>query len=275
MHGRPSRILRKLLVGLGLLGLAALVIGGTLVIKHARDMHWFVEAIAARCGASRDVSGFGAVMITEDLKLDGVSDSIATPCRLYLRNGVHLTLRHMHLRSSSLFISDGPVLHPTGSGGSYADPWPAQTATSTAVILDGTWLVGGAGSQFVVFLMEKSDRFSVVDSTVEYPILVQASVGNDAVVWPDRAQGGGVIDLRDSTIRAMDSKGYGIQIGASQQGGIATFTNVRFDTGSRMYVPAFLHAGTCRAERTPGIGPSCSMAAGPSTLHVARLTPSE
>jgi hypothetical protein len=265
-------VLRRVVAGFALLALAGLVIAGTLVVKRAQDMDWLLKAISSRCAGSRDASGYGAVAITGDLTLDGVSGSIPTACRLYLRIGVHLTIRNAQLHTASLFISNGPVLHPTGSGGSYTDAWPAQTSVGTTVTIFGSSLTGGDSSQFQVGLMEKSDRLSIGASTIGYPMLVQAAVGNDAVVFPDRAQGGGVIEMGDSTIRAMAGNGYGIQIGASQVGGTATFTNVHFETGSRMYAPAFLHAGSCHADEVPGITPDCQRLSGPSTVILAPAT---
>jgi hypothetical protein len=270
MSARTRWVLRRAAAGFALLALAGLVIAGTLVIKRAQDMDWLLKAISSRCAGSRDASGYGAVAITGDLTLEGVSGSIPTPCRLYLHNGVHLTIRNAQLHTASLFISNGPVLHPTGSGGSYTDAWPAQTSVGTTVTIYGSSLTGGdSSSQFQIGLMEKSDRLSVDASSIDYPMLVQAAVGNDAVVFPDRAQGGGVIEMRDSTIRAMDGNGYGIQIGASQVGGTATFTNVHFETGSRMYVPAFLHAGSCHADDVPGITSDCQRVSGPSKVVLA------
>jgi hypothetical protein len=267
-------LVRRAVAGFALLTFAGLIIAGTLVIKHAQDMESLLKAISSRCAGSRDASGFGAVAITGDLTLEGVSGHIPTPCRLYLHIGVHLTIRNVHLRTASLFISNGPVLHPTGSGGSYTDAWPNQTSVGTTVAISGSSLTGGDGSQFQVGLMEKSDRLSVAASTIDYPALVQASVGNDATVFPDRAQGGGVIDMRGSTIRATDARGFGIQIGASQVGGAATFTNVHFETGSRMYVPAFLHAASCHADQVPGITPDCQRLSGPSKVFLApAMTP--
>jgi hypothetical protein len=75
--------------------------------------------------------------------------------------------------------------------------------------------------------------------------------------------------MRGSTIRATDARGFGIQIGASQVGGAATFTNVHFETGSRMYVPAFLHAASCHADQVPGITPDCQTLSGSSKVVLA------
>ena len=274
ISARMHWLLRRAVAGFALLAFSGLVIVGTLLIKHVQDMEWLLRAISSRCVESRDASGYGAVAITGDLTLEGVSGSVPTPCRLYLRIGVHLTIRNAHLHTESLFISNGPVLHPTGSGGSYTDAWPKQTSVGTTVTISGSSLTGGDGSQVQVGLREKSDRLSVDASTIAYPMLVEAAVGNDATVVPDRAQGGGVIHMRGSTIRAIDERGYGIQIGASQVGGVATFTNVHFETGSRMYVPAFLHAASCHADQVPGITPDCQRLSGPSKVVLApAMTP--
>jgi hypothetical protein len=267
------RILYRAIAGLCLLALAGLVIAGTLVLKRAHDMDWLVKAIASRCAASRDATGYGAVVITRDLTVEGASGVIPTSCRIYLRNGVHLTLRRVQLHTASLFISDWPVLHPTRQGLTYTlgQDWPPQTSVATTVTMDGSSLVGGSGSRIQFGLMEKSDRLSVIASTIDYPVLVQAAIGNDAVVGTDQPQGGGFIEMRDSTIRALDERGFGIQIQASQDSGTAMFRNVAFETRSRMYIPAFLRAGSCQADRVRGIAADCQTTSGPR-LYYAEVT---
>jgi hypothetical protein len=83
MSARMRWLVRRAVAGFALLTFAGLVIAGTLVIKHAQDMESLLKAISSRCAGSRDASGFGAVAITGDLTLDGVSGSIPTPCRLF------------------------------------------------------------------------------------------------------------------------------------------------------------------------------------------------
>jgi hypothetical protein len=263
------RILNRAIAGLCLLALAGLVIAGTFVLKRAHDMDWLVKAIASRCAASRDATGYGAVVITTDLTIEGTSGVIPTSCRVYLRNGVHLTIRRVQLHTASLWISNWPVLHPTSQGLTYTlgQDWPAQTSVATSVTIDGSSLVGGSGSRIQFGLMEKSDRLSVIASTIDYPLLVQAAIGNDAVIATDQPQGGGFIDIRDSTIRALDERGFGIQIQASQDSGSALFRNVDFETRSHIYTPAFLQAGTCHADRVQGITADCQTVSGPRLFY--------
>src|SRR5438132_11926445 len=109
MSAQVHWLIRRAAGCVALLAFSGLVIVGTLLIKHALDMEWLLRAISSRCAESRDASGYGAVAITGDLTLGGVSGSVATPCRLSLRVGFHLTIQNAHLHTESLFIYDGPA----------------------------------------------------------------------------------------------------------------------------------------------------------------------
>jgi hypothetical protein len=210
------------------------------------------KEVAKRCTASADSSGYGSAFVTQDLTLSHVTDEITVPCRVYLRNGAKLTITSSHLNTRSLEVTDGPVAPQMGS----------LVQLESSLTIEHSSLTGVSNAGLVVMLGRKHALFRVQDAFVDYSMGIRVTVGAPlAAGLCDRCrlpaeQGGGSIDVRDSTIRSVGSGTQGIFFSTTY--GPATFVDDHLEDGSARGGPRLV-SFPCHAQGVAGVGADCQV----------------
>jgi hypothetical protein len=245
------------------------------------------EEVARRCTASVDSSGYGSAFVTQDLTLSHVTGEITVPCRIYLRNGAKLTITSLHLNTRSLAVTDGPVvpLMGSGAGNSWSPAVPASpeaSATPSLVQLESSLsiehssLTGVGNAGLVVMLGSKYAIFRAQDAYVDYSMGVRVTLGAALAAGlcdrcrPPAEQGGGSIDVRDSTIRSVGSGTQGIFFSTTY--GPATFVDDHVEDGSARGGPLLL-SFPCHAQGVANVGPDCQVPGSASKKVLTGGTP--
>lgn len=189
-----------------------------------------LAGLARQCASSVGPEGFGRAVISKPLRVVGETAEITVPCRFLLQRGGRLTLERTHLRTRHLYVSDDSM----------------NGATSVDVLT--STITGVDASGFQLDLADPDDHLSVQGSTIDYALSVWATVG---------AGGGGRVEISDTVLRSQDPHTQGISILASENGGVATFTNVALEAPPE--ATRLLFAGQCAMVGVTGGPPRCSL----------------
>jgi hypothetical protein len=230
---------RRLAAAAAVVGLVAVGVTTALVVHQqpGASQPSQVTELASKCWTSVGTDGFGSVDVSKSLEIANETGSLPVNCVLHLSHGATLTVRHSQLMTRHLVILDD-----------HAGPEGVHLQ-----ILDSG--ITGIDAGIYVHLSHAADSVSIRRATLSYPrsawvVINGEGSGSDA--------GGGRIEVLDSTVSSADPASEGIRFTASENGGVATFTN---DTFSTPYSDglALLLAGSCHITNVRGAPPSCTL----------------
>ena len=194
--------------------------------------------VVRQCSNSVGSDGFGSATVDRDLAVLNQSDTLSTPCIIHLANGATITINNSQLKTAHVLVTDEGA---SGHG--------------SVITIQHSTLIGAGQSGLLVRLVHASDRVTLEESTIDYPLSVWVLVmglgsGSDA--------DGGYVEAIGSTFRSNDPGSQGIRLVAGPGAGVGNFVNDTFQTPYSFGL-ALLLAGTCHEQRIQGAPRVCSL----------------
>jgi hypothetical protein len=221
--------------------------------------------LPSACAKSPTFNGYHQVSLTADLKLAGFAGRVTVPCTVHLVNGSRLVIDNSRLQTGTLLITDDPRPLPGVMGGGAgssrqavqsASPSPIPTPTDgSAVSIDHSSLSGDKGAGLGIVLREPHVSLTIHESTLDYPLGIEARIGPCCGVQGVRPTGQSKLEVEGTTIRSLGPKSDGIELVADGVGSNAVFADDRIDS-----IPPpwpLLGGDTCQAEGVPGVSANC------------------